>query len=231
METLTYYFDRKIFKIDIKRTNNKNMYLKMDGAKVVCSAPKNTSLVDIKTFVDQHALKFYEHSKKVKVNELYSLKDDFLFLFGRKYQIIRLTGFARTKIEIIDNKIYIKSKDNSDERTEKNIKKILKDKAEKYIKNRQIYFEKKMNIPTHTNKFVYKTSTWGSNYVKEHRIIYSTKLAHYRESVIDYVIVHELAHHLEPNHSSRFWVEVEKIIPDWKELRKELRADSKMSDE
>ncbi len=231
METLTYYFDRKIFKIDIKRTNNKNMYLKMKGTKVICSAPKKTSLADIKLFVDQHALKFYEHSKKVKVNELYSLKEDFIFLFGKKYKIIRLTGFTRTKIEIIENKIYIKSLDNEDERTEKNIKKILKDKATKYIQKKQKYFEKIMNVPEHANKFVYKTSTWGSNYVKEKRIIFSTKLAHYREEVIDYVIVHELAHNIEPNHSANFWIEVEKIIPNWRELRKELRADSKMSDE
>ncbi|TCG10465.1 M48 family metallopeptidase [Mycoplasma todarodis] len=231
METLTYYFDRKIFKIDIKRTNNKNMYLKMDGAKVVCSAPKNLTLVEIKVFVDQHALKFYEHSKKVKVNELYSLKEDFIFLFGKKYKIIRLSGFSRTKIEIMDNKIYIKAPDNSDDRTEKNIKKILKEQTTKYIKKKQMYFEKIMEVPPHTNKFVYKTSTWGSNYVNEKRIIFSTKLAHYRESVINYVIVHELAHNKEPNHSVNFWAEVEKFVPNWKELRKELRADSKMLDE
>lgn len=39
----------------------------------------------------------------------------------------------------------------------------------------------------------------------------------------DYVIVHELCHLLELNHSPRFWTLVTKTFPDYKELRKELR--------
>ncbi|MDR3425907.1 MULTISPECIES: M48 family metallopeptidase [Silvimonas] len=42
-------------------------------------------------------------------------------------------------------------------------------------------------------------------------------------AVVDYVIVHELAHLREMNHSPRFWAEVEKIVPDWKTQRQWLR--------
>ena len=44
-------------------------------------------------------------------------------------------------------------------------------------------------------------------------------------TVIDYVVVHELAHTLHHNHSQRFWKRVEKIMPDYKERRKWLRKD------
>jgi hypothetical protein len=41
--------------------------------------------------------------------------------------------------------------------------------------------------------------------------------------VLDYVVVHELCHRREMNHSSRFWAEVERLVPDWKAQRLWLR--------
>jgi predicted metal-dependent hydrolase len=42
-------------------------------------------------------------------------------------------------------------------------------------------------------------------------------------TVIDYVVIHELAHIREKNHSRKFWSNVEKIIPDYKKRRLWLR--------
>ena len=41
--------------------------------------------------------------------------------------------------------------------------------------------------------------------------------------VPDYVVVHELSHRLEMNHSSRFWAQVENVIPDYRRPRKWLK--------
>lgn len=48
-------------------------------------------------------------------------------------------------------------------------------------------------------------------------IAYSYRLIEYPEAAIDYVVVHELAHLLEMNHSKRFYAIIEKILPDYKE--------------
>ena len=41
--------------------------------------------------------------------------------------------------------------------------------------------------------------------------------------VLDYVVVHELAHIKEHNHSIKFWNEVKKVIPNYKVIKEELK--------
>ena len=43
------------------------------------------------------------------------------------------------------------------------------------------------------------------------------------EEVLDYVVVHELAHRKQMNHSPAFWAEVEKVLPDYRERRRWLK--------
>ena len=45
---------------------------------------------------------------------------------------------------------------------------------------------------------------------------FSSRLCEYPIPFTEYVVVHELCHFLEANHSARFWREVERILPDWR---------------
>ncbi len=64
-------------------------------------------------------------------------------------------------------------------------------------------------------------SNWGSCSVDGH-IKISVRLLLAPEHCIDYVIIHELAHLVEHNHSRRFWALVEKVMPDYKQADKWL---------
>ncbi len=64
-------------------------------------------------------------------------------------------------------------------------------------------------------------SRWGSCSVKGN-LNFNWKLILMPEAVIDYVIIHELTHLKEMNHSKKFWALVAKECPDWRERRKWL---------
>ncbi len=63
---------------------------------------------------------------------------------------------------------------------------------------------------------------WGSCSSKGN-LNFNYKLYYMPEELMDYVIVHELAHRKFMNHSAEFWKEVETYCPSYKQCRKELR--------
>ncbi len=67
-----------------------------------------------------------------------------------------------------------------------------------------------------------QATRWGSCSGKGN-LNYNWKLVLLPEELADYVVVHELAHRREMNHSPRFWKIVEEQLPDYRERRKRLR--------
>ncbi|MBI4919245.1 M48 family metallopeptidase [archaeon] len=68
-------------------------------------------------------------------------------------------------------------------------------------------------------------SIWGSC-SGDKNINLSTRLLFAPEEIIDYVIIHELAHLIEHNHSENFWKIVENIMPDYQEKRNWLKENN-----
>lgn len=65
-------------------------------------------------------------------------------------------------------------------------------------------------------------SRWGSCSSKGN-LNFNCLLMAMPEEIRDYVVVHELCHRKQMNHSDKFWAEVEKVLPDYKASRKWLR--------
>lgn len=64
---------------------------------------------------------------------------------------------------------------------------------------------------------------WGSCTAKN-RLAFNLRLVLYEERVVDYVVVHELAHVLRRDHSPAFWQLVEEVLPDYRRLRLRLKT-------
>jgi len=64
---------------------------------------------------------------------------------------------------------------------------------------------------------------WGSC-SKQGNLNFNYRLIHLPLELLDYVVVHELCHLVEFNHGRKFWDLVARAIPDYKELRRRLKA-------
>lgn len=79
-----------------------------------------------------------------------------------------------------------------------------------------------MNLSYHHLKISNARTNWGSCTARND-ILLNWRLVQFAPEVIDYVIIHELAHLRERNHSARFWAIVVQYCPDYKALRATLK--------
>ena len=92
-----------------------------------------------------------------------------------------------------------------------------------YLPSRVEYFANIMDLKYNLLKFRKMKSRWGS--CSSNRIItLNSELIKVKKELIDYVIVHELAHLVHMNHSKKFHSLVETYMPSSKALRRELRG-------
>ena len=84
------------------------------------------------------------------------------------------------------------------------------------------YFGKK-SVAFPQIKFRKMTSRWGSCHTKKGILTFNLNLMYAQKECIEYVVYHEFTHFLVPNHSAKFYDELSKVCPDWKQQRQKLK--------
>lgn len=151
-------------------------------------------------------------------------KDGEKFLFkGRAYKLKTKKGCRNfvciNESDKIINLIY-----------KKDIKPVLikwyKEQAAIYITERLNYYQEIMKVRPEKITIKNQKTIWGSCSSKKN-LNFNLKLIMMPDCIIDYVIVHEICHLVQFNHSKDFWKEVENIIPDYSQRRKYLKEEGR----
>lgn len=144
-------------------------------------------------------------------------------------------GITHTDAETVSRLLAVMEKalERSGKRQRKNAGKTIRKKedpsrrnnrelARRKITDRVEYFAPLVGVDYNRIFIKEQKTRWGSC-SSLGNLNFNWKLILLDEMLLDYVVVHELAHRKQMNHSPAFWAEVERVLPDYRERRKRLR--------
>ena len=206
------YKDELIDVIVLKKRSTKHTYIrvKSDG-KIYITTNIFTTDRQIKKLLksEEKAIIRMINTEKIKKKN----SDGFFFL-GKRYDIVYVTY---TDFSLGEDRVFMKKDFDIYKWYKKQAKRIFKERLDYCFSN---YSKDIPNVSLRVRKM---TTRWGVCNVRSHVITLNLELIKRDIKYLDYVIIHELSHLVEANHSSRFWSLVEENYPDYKKVRKEMK--------
>lgn len=204
--------------VNIVYKNNKNIYFRFDDAlNLIITCPKHTSDFEISKLISKNELALIKMYQKAIEKNKY---DNEFWYLGKKYDVIY--DNKHDIVEFIDNVCYARDEDA--------LADFLEDEID-VIFHKEINICKKCfnNLPEFSLKTRYMKTRWGVCNRRNNTITLNTELIKKDIDLLDYVIIHEMAHFYEGNHSKNFWAIVEAACPNYKERRNRLNHENNKS--
>ena len=198
--------DGKLYKVEIiKKKTNRNTYIRVKDDLTI--------YVTTNYFVrEKQIVKLLEDSipsirKMIEVKTRKKDIDSNFYYLGKKYDVIYTNA---NDLVLGNDKVFIPKNFDLD--------KWYKKKASTLFLERlnYNYHNYSLNIPYPSLTIRKMTSRWGVCNTKLKRVTLNLELIKRDIICLDYVIIHELSHFIEPNHSKKFWTLVEENCPDYK---------------
>jgi len=187
------------------------------GRELEVIVPHRTSLKEAEKFILKKFDWINKHLSKPKVDKKH-------LLLGKEVKINQHYDLfiLKHKFFFRNLKLNISSPSGSGESLDYLYNAWLKHIAKKFIIERVEHLSRKTGFVYNKVSVRGQKTRWGSCSARG-TLSFNYRLAQFKKEVIDYVIIHELCHLKEMNHSKIFWKLVERFCPDYKYLKRELR--------
>ena len=223
--------DKKIAYTLTRKKSCKHIILKVKNQTVHVSSPHYTAIQVIEQFVESKRRWISQQllQQQAKVTE----QLEKLLLFGAKYHVVVACDLTRKRTTIVVNEeskqIFIKTASQLSQADIRQVlKNFLKKEAEQYFTQCFTELMAQPHIASIIKKYLkswrqrYLKTAFGLCYAQKGEVVLNTELVCYDKRLVKYVILHELSHFFEQNHSSKFYQVFEALEPNYKEYKKLL---------
>ena len=167
---------------------------------------------------------------KMKGNKMGVYYDGAKLPFGDKVLFLHIMKAGTNGKIIIDGKkdesgdmnLKLTTLSDNEEDFQQATVKFYKTYAKSFLQHKTQYYAQMLGVKVNRITIKSQKTRWGSCSSKGN-INYNWKIILMPEIVSDYIVVHELCHLKQMNHSKEFWMEVERIIPDYLQRKEWLR--------
>lgn len=227
---MKFKYEAQIIEFTVEYRKRKTLEIRIeppDNISVI--APKRASEKDILRMVETKAnwivkkLSELKEIEKLKKNKEYVNGESFMYL-GRYYslEIIIDETVSKPITKLYQGKFYITTNTRDQDKLKESMKKWYYDKSLEKILERVEHFQSYFSVKPNSIKVKEQKKRWGSC-TSRRDILINWRISMAPADVLDYLVVHEMCHMVQMNHSSDFWKLVERIMPDYKRRRDWLR--------
>ena len=211
------------------RKNMKNIYLKVEkNADVVVSAPPRTPNYLIKKLIRDNIDEIKLRRNNILMND-YTMKQyvtgEKHIIFGKEF-VLEVKLGNKNVVRLSDDKIILVIKDKDQDREQivtSYLRKVLYNKALEFSNK----YEKIMGVHAEQLRIKKMKTRWGTCNIEAKRIWVNYELIKYPIECLEHIVVHELTHLLETNHTPRFYALLGKYYPNFRENDKLIKEFSK----
>lgn len=216
------------FQVVIVRTERKKTAsIKIKEGNVVITVPKSMPQSEAKSLLLKKSnwinKQLSLQKQAATLTSRNYVEGEFFSYRGKpRYLSIHATRYPGQKI--LDDRILLSltTDEFSQELIKELITQLFRESAEQHLKERTEQYAKKIAVQPSDIRIKQYKSRWGSCSIRG-QISYNWRIIMAPDPIIDYVVVHELCHLIEHNHSPRFWKLVEQFSPNYREHRNWLR--------